>query len=105
MINRCRQIYRKNSKYYAEKGITFCEEWNEFETFLADVGYAPTPKHTLDRINPEKNYYPDNVRWATWREQALNRWKGRKARDLILEEEEIDYKKYWGQVGNLCDYS
>jgi hypothetical protein len=66
---------RTNSQYlrYGGAGITVCERWQIFENFLADMGEAPTDKHTLDRYpNQKGSYEPGNVRWATSKEQARN---------------------------------
>jgi hypothetical protein len=73
MISRC--IYRSNQNYarYGGRGISVCDQWrHSFETFLSDVGPAPTPEHSLDRINCAGNYEPTNVRWATITEQTRN---------------------------------
>lgn len=68
---RCRAESPKR-KWYAERGITFCDEWNDnFLAFLAHMG--PRPKGTsLDRRNNNRGYEPGNCRWATKIEQMNN---------------------------------
>lgn len=75
MIYRSRNPNAPNSRYYSEKGVTVCRRWLEsFENFLADVALRPSPQHSLDRYpNPDGNYEPGNVRWATAKQQAQNR--------------------------------
>jgi hypothetical protein len=70
------RCYNPNSQYYhiyGGKGITLYKEWyDSFETFTHYIGERPTKEHSLDRIDSNKNYEPDNVRWATPTEQANN---------------------------------
>lgn len=55
------------------RGITICIEWiNSFESFLSDIGTAPSPKHQLDRIDVNGNYEKSNCRWITHQENCLN---------------------------------
>jgi hypothetical protein len=60
------------AEYYV--GIDVDPRWLEsFENFLADMGEAPSPKHSVDRIDGTKGYWPNNCRWATDKEQSNNR--------------------------------
>jgi hypothetical protein len=59
-------------EYYGGQGITVDPRWADFECFLADMGERPD-NTTLDRINGAGHYTPGNCRWATKKQQALNR--------------------------------
>lgn len=73
MIQRCENPNAYDYARYGGRGITVCERWRScFENFLADMGPRPSPQHTLDRIDPNRNYEPGNCRWATKAEQSRN---------------------------------
>lgn len=73
MIGRCHNPSDHSYGNYGGRGIIVCEEWrNSFRIFLRDVGARPSPKHSLDRINNDGPYAPNNVRWATKSEQLNN---------------------------------
>lgn len=76
MKQRCYNPGATQYKDYGGRGITVCERWRDsFENFLLDVGPSPGPGYSIDRINNDGNYEPGNVRWATAKEQAVNRRK------------------------------
>jgi hypothetical protein len=61
-----------NYRYYGGRGIVIDPRWDDFSTFLADMGPRPNGM-TLDRINPSGDYTPENCRWATAKQQRVNR--------------------------------
>lgn len=78
MKGRCYNPNFRNYKNYGGRGISVCKRWlKNFENFLADVGLRPSPQHSLDRIDNNGNYCPENCRWATAKEQTTNRRNNR----------------------------
>lgn len=62
----------KAFKYYGGRGIDMDPRWLKFEQFYSDVGSPPFKKASLDRIDNNRGYWPDNVRWATKLVQGRN---------------------------------
>lgn len=73
MKDRCRRPAREDWARYGGRGITVCAAWEDFEQFWADMGATWQKGLSLDRINNDQGYSPENCRWATASEQARNR--------------------------------
>lgn len=81
MISRCYNSKNSQYKNYGERGITVCDRWrtkpNGFLFFLEDMGEAPSGT-SLDRINNNGPYSPDNCKWSTPEEQGRNKSNNRR---------------------------
>ena len=73
---KCRCLNKKDKRYYdyGGRGITVCDEWLEFKSFM-DWAYANGYNDGLaiDRIDNDKGYCPENCKWSTTKEQARNK--------------------------------
>lgn len=73
MMRRCYVAKDEHYANYGGRGIRVDERWHDISCFAADVPARPSPRHSLDRIDNNRNYEPGNVRWATPKEQGNNR--------------------------------
>ena len=74
MIQRCTNTMRQDYKDYGARGITVCEEWLNVSNFVAwcELTYPNIEGYTLDRIDVDKGYSPENCTWSDKTTQAIN---------------------------------
>jgi hypothetical protein len=109
MHKRCYMPSHSSYDRYGAKGIRVCSQWNEFKKFKEDMGYPPTRKHQLDRINTLLDYFPENCRWVTSKQNANNRSSNivhvidgdRYTLKQLAEMVGIDYKRLYDRVMDL----
>lgn len=73
MKQRCGNINNKSYKNYGGRGISVCDRWLDFSNFYADMGSSHHDGLTIERINNDGNYCPENCKWVPASEQSKNR--------------------------------
>lgn len=98
MVQRCTSPNNYNYYKYGARGITVCDRWMSFEAFIADMG-EPPPGMTLERIDNDGPYCPENCRWATPKEQAFNTRKFYGATKLTRDGETKSLREWSEHLG------
>jgi hypothetical protein len=81
MRQRCLNKNNPRYKDYGGRGIKICKRWSSFENFLADMGQMPGPGYSIERINNDGDYEPDNCIWLPRRDQ----WKNKRHNEWTTE--------------------
>jgi len=96
MRRRCSDPKHPSYPDYGGRGIRVCESWQDFATFRQDMGLRPSPNHSIDRIDNDGPYAPDNCRWATMVDQSNNR---RSSRILTVNGETLTMAQWERRTG------
>ena len=97
MRARCRNQNKQDFKNYGGRGIKVCDRWiNSFENFIEDMGLCPE-NLTIERIDNDGNYSPENCRWGTRKEQALNR----RSNNILTHEGVSKTISEWAEMLNV----
>jgi hypothetical protein len=100
MIRRCYRKDNHNYHLYGGRGIKVCDEWmgdGGFARFCQDMGPRPSRRHTLDRVDNDGDYCPENCRWATIKQQANNK---RSNRFLVHEGKRLSVAE-WSSIAGI----
>ena len=100
MRQRCMNPKCKNYPRYGGRGITICPEWDDYENFYEwalSSGYNESL--TIDRINVNGNYEPNNCKWSTAKEQANNR----RTNHLLTLNGETHNIREWAKLIGVCE--
>lgn len=72
MLQRCENKNNHSYHNYGGRGMRVCDRWKKFESFISDMGRRPTDEYTIERVDVNKGYSPDNCIWIHERYQMRN---------------------------------
>lgn len=103
MHARCTNPNQASFPGYGGRGITVCAKWKDYLQFLADMGPRPAGG-TLERIDTDGGYAPDNCRWASRSEQQKNRRDTRRYTDGVFSGTLVECAAHIGISKELAHY-
>jgi hypothetical protein len=108
MIQRCTNPKNKRFIDWGGRGIQVCDRWmNSFEAFLEDMGLKPSKDHSIDRIDNNGNYCPENCKWSTAKEQRSNKRDSKTTKYLTFNGEilpQMTWVRKWNISQHVLKY-
>jgi len=98
MKQRCRNKNLSNYNDYGGRGIKVCKRWEKFENFRDDMLATHEEHLSLDRIDNNGNYEPNNCRWATIKQQANNTRRSNRIKTNVKQK--VNVKKKVAQISS-----
>lgn len=107
MFDRCTNPNNGSFSRYGGRGITVCAAWSDFRIFMQDMGAKPSPQHSLDRIDVNGIYCPENCRWADSVQQNRNKRSNisitfRGETKLLIEWAQLLGFTYYTLIHRIC---
>jgi|CXWL01.1.fsa_nt_gi hypothetical protein len=99
MMDRCYNPNHPAYKNYGKRGIKVCFRWHDPRTFFKDMGYKPEPGLSIERVDNNLGYSPENCRWSTFMEQGKNR----RNNHLIAYNSEVRHLSEWARIYHLSN--
>jgi len=99
MLQRCENPANPNWKNYGARGIHVCDRWRaSYDAFLQDMGSPPFDGYTIERIDNDSGYSPENCVWASRKTQLRNQ-----RRSIIIEIDGVKlHAKDWADKTGCC---
>lgn len=99
IINRCCNQNHPEYPDYGGRGITVCDRWkNNLGLFVKDMGERPSKMHSIERVDNDKGYYPENCVWADKTQQSRNQRPFKRSttgvRGVVWDVDNYKYRAY-----------
>jgi len=102
--SRCGNPKNNSYKDYGGRGIYLCQRWLNFEHFYNDMGSRPSKIHSIDRIDNNLGYSPDNCKWSTPIEQANNKTSSKIIKYKRISQSLADWSRDTGLNYDMLKY-
>ncbi len=101
MRARCRNPNHIGYRHYGARGIEVCKRWESFKNFITDMGRRPDESFTIERLDNERGYSPENCRWVSRIEQSHN---SRKVHKVLFMGEMLCIMDVWRRIKGAVKY-